>query len=71
MKRPYHPVVLKIRNKAHAQENNLPHMSPDHLWWSNDTGWGTREAATRFSHREHYHVTLPIGGEWYRADNDR
>lgn len=34
------------------------------LYWSNFTGWGSKEGATHFTNAESLCLNLPIGGRW-------
>jgi hypothetical protein len=36
------------------------------LWWSNETGWGSKQGATRFTDEETEYLNLPIEGKWVK-----
>lgn len=41
------------------------------LWWSNETGWGNKRGATRFTNEETKYLNLPIEGKWFKLESSR
>ncbi len=42
----------------------IKNTSDGSLWWSNLTGWGSKEGATKFATTRW--LRLPIKGKWHR-----
>lgn len=58
--------AIKAIDRASADNIWVVYSQHAKLFWSNDDGWVSLDAATRFDAEDHRKVKLPTGGRWMR-----